>query len=31
VGLLMMNKGEAIAGKGKWPRTEGNLDMKSPD
>jgi hypothetical protein len=29
-GLLMMNKGEAITGKGRWARAAGNLDMKSP-
>jgi hypothetical protein len=30
LGLLMMNKGEAITGNGKWASTGGNLDMKSP-
>jgi hypothetical protein len=28
--LLMMNKGEAITGKGRLANTAGNLDMKSP-
>jgi hypothetical protein len=30
LGLLMMNKGEAMTGKGKWASTAGNLDMQSP-
>jgi hypothetical protein len=30
LGLLMMNKGDAITGNGKLAKTAGNFDMKSP-
>jgi hypothetical protein len=30
LGLLMMNKGEAITGNGKLAKTAGNFDMGSP-
>jgi hypothetical protein len=30
LGLLMMNKGEAMTGKVKFARTAGNLDMGFP-
>jgi hypothetical protein len=30
LGLLMMNNGEAMTGKGKLARTAGSLDMQSP-
>jgi hypothetical protein len=31
LGLLMMNKGDAMAGNGKLAKTGGSLDMKSPE
>jgi len=30
LGLLMMNKGDAMTGNGSFARTGGNLDMESP-
>jgi hypothetical protein len=31
LGLLMMNKGDAMAGNGRFARTGGSLDMKTPE
>jgi hypothetical protein len=31
LGLLMMNKGEAMTGKGKLANTAGSFDMQSPN
>jgi hypothetical protein len=30
LGLLIMNKGEAMTGKGKWAKAAGSFDMRSP-
>jgi hypothetical protein len=31
LGLLMMNRGDAMTGKGRFAKTGGNLDMGSPE